>query len=111
MGALAGIASGKLTRDRTLIDATSGNTGIAYAMIGAALGYRVEVADNGPGIPREDLPYIFDMFYRGSSSRREQGMGLGLAVVKNIVESHGWTIDVHSKPGSGSVFGISIPRP
>jgi signal transduction histidine kinase len=72
-------------------------------------GCRVEVADDGPGIAAADLPYIFDLFYRGSSSRREQGMGLGLAVVKTIVESHGWTIGVGSEPGEGSVFTITIP--
>ncbi|MFA6505686.1 MAG: HAMP domain-containing sensor histidine kinase, partial [Treponemataceae bacterium] len=56
-----------------------------------------------------DLPRIFDPFFRGTSSRREQGMGLGLSVVKGVVDSHGWDIAVKSKKGEGSVFTITIP--
>jgi signal transduction histidine kinase len=66
------------------------------------------VQDNGPGITKTDLPYIFDMFYRGTGSRREQGMGLGLAVVKWVVDSHGWKIAAESDNG-GACFKITIP--
>jgi signal transduction histidine kinase len=66
------------------------------------------ISDNGPGIDKEDLPHIFEMFYRGSSSRREQGMGLGLAVVKWVVDSHGWSISVSSEPGKGTCFQIRM---
>ena len=69
----------------------------------------IEIADNGPGIEPADMPNIFDPFYRGSASRREQGMGLGLAVVKGIIDSHGWGITVKSEPGSGSLFTITVP--
>lgn len=69
----------------------------------------IEIADDGPGIDGQDLDKIFDPFYRGSSSRREQGMGLGLAVVKGVLDSHGWGIEVASRPGKGSAFTISIP--
>ena len=69
----------------------------------------IEVSDVGPGIDPADLDSIFDPFYRGSSSRREQGMGLGLSVVKGVLESHGWSIDVVSHPGEGSAFAITIP--
>ena len=71
----------------------------------------IEIADDGPGMSREELSLIFDPFYRGSASRREQGMGLGLSVVKGVVESHGWDISVSSEKGKGSVFNISIPLP
>lgn len=69
----------------------------------------IEIADNGLGIEAADMPNIFDPFYRGSASRREQGMGLGLAVVKGIIDSHGWDITVKSEPGSGSLFIITVP--
>ncbi|MEJ5188840.1 HAMP domain-containing sensor histidine kinase [Treponema sp. J25] len=69
----------------------------------------IQVTDNGIGIDEEDLPRIFDLFYRGTNSRREAGMGIGLAVVKSILDSHGWTISVHSQKNKGSVFTIFIP--
>ncbi|HPG85330.1 MAG TPA: HAMP domain-containing sensor histidine kinase [Spirochaetales bacterium] len=69
----------------------------------------IEVSDDGPGIGEGELPLIFDPFYRGSGSRREQGMGLGLSVVKGVVESHGWELSVRSRPGEGSAFRIDAP--
>jgi signal transduction histidine kinase len=69
----------------------------------------IEISDDGPGIDKLDIPYIFDPFYRGSASRREQGMGLGLSVARGVVESHGWTIAVRSSKDDGSVFSIRIP--
>jgi signal transduction histidine kinase len=69
----------------------------------------VEIEDDGPGMGAEELTRIFDPFYRGSASRREPGMGLGLSVVKGVVDSHGWDIKVSSEKGKGSVFCISIP--
>ena len=68
----------------------------------------IRVADDGPGIKAEDLGHIFEPFYRGTSSRREQGMGLGLSIVKNVVESHGWAISVESALGGGAAFTITI---
>lgn len=74
----------------------------------------IVVADEGPGISPEDLPHIFEPFYRGSSSRREEGMGLGLSIVKTIIESHGWSIEARRDEGEGghkgAVFVITIPR-
>jgi len=66
------------------------------------------ISDTGIGIPREDIPRVFDPFYRGTNSRREQGFGLGLTTVKTIVESHGWTIDVASEVGKGATFTIRM---
>ena len=70
----------------------------------------IEIADNGKGIEGKDIPYIFEPFYRGSSSRREPGMGLGLSTSKTIFQSHGWDVSVSSSSGeeSGTVFRIVL---
>jgi len=67
------------------------------------------ISDNGPGIDKEDLPHVFEMFYRSSPSRREQGMGLGLTVVKWVVEYHGWSVSASSEKDQGASFTITIP--
>ena len=69
----------------------------------------LKISDTGIGIPAEDQEKIFDMFYRSTSSRREEGMGIGLATVMTIVKSHGWKISVKSEPGKGAQFEIEIP--
>jgi signal transduction histidine kinase len=71
----------------------------------------IKVADSGEGIAQEDLPYIFDRFYRGekSRSRRTGGAGLGLAIARGIVEAHGGDIYVESNPGGGSTFCFTLP--
>ena len=70
----------------------------------------VSVSDTGIGRAQKDLDHIFDMFYRATDSRREEGMGIGLTVVKSIVDTHGWTIGVSSDAGKGSTFTITIPK-
>jgi two-component system, OmpR family, sensor kinase len=69
------------------------------------------VRDTGAGITAEDLPHIFDRFYRGerSRSRASGGAGLGLAIVKQLVEAHGGHVWVESAPGSGAAFHVSLP--
>ena len=67
------------------------------------------ISDNGKGIPEKDLPYIFDLFYRGSSSRKEQGMGMGLTVAKSIIDSHGWSLSASSNTDKGACFTVTIP--
>lgn len=69
------------------------------------------VGDTGAGIATEDLPRVFDRFYRGDSARQtDQGeSGLGLAIAKSLVELHGGTISVESKPGEGTTFTILLP--
>jgi two-component system OmpR family sensor kinase/two-component system sensor histidine kinase BaeS len=71
----------------------------------------VKVADTGLGISREDLPYIFERFWRGEKSRSRAGggSGLGLAIAKQLVEMHGGEINVSSTPGSGSTFWFTLP--
>lgn len=71
---------------------------------------QLQIQDNGSGIAADDLPHIFDRFYRGDRSRQENGeSGLGLAIAKSIVEAHGGTIEVASKPGEGTTFTINLP--
>jgi signal transduction histidine kinase len=71
----------------------------------------VTVADTGTGIPPEDLPYIFERFWRGerSRSRAGGGTGLGLAIARQLVEMHGGTVRVESTPGRGSRFQFTLP--
>ena len=66
------------------------------------------VRDTGPGIASEDLPHIFDRFWQAKKSTRS-GVGLGLAIAKGIVESHGGGIRVESEPGHGSCFAFTLP--
>lgn len=70
---------------------------------------KLSVSDDGPGIDKEDLDKIFDRFYRGDSSRSNQGTGLGLAMVKKIAEIHGGEVTVESEVGKGSTFKVIIP--
>ncbi len=71
----------------------------------------ISVSDTGPGIPPEDLPHIFDRFWRKepSRSRSTGGSGLGLSIVKELVEAHGGTIEVQSTVGKGTTFTVRIP--
>ena len=69
----------------------------------------VTVSDRGRGIKAEDIPYIFNRFYKGEHSSTSQGRGLGLAISKEIVEAHNGTISVKSKYGAGTTFTVTIP--
>jgi len=69
----------------------------------------LRVRDTGAGIPPDELPRIFDRLFRGDTSRAERGLGLGLSLVKAIVEAHGGTVDVVSVPGQGSTFTVTLP--
>ena len=85
---------------------------VAVGLEGGAAGLSLWVEDNGPGIPPEEHGKIFERFYRrGSELRREtQGIGIGLTIVKHIVEAHGGRVTVRSAPGQGSRFTIQLPR-
>jgi signal transduction histidine kinase len=73
---------------------------------------RVIVRDTGPGIPAEDIPHIFERFYRAEKSRtrgKSTGFGLGLSIVNWIVEKHGGRIEVDSHDGKGTAFAVWLP--
>ena len=89
--------------------------GIKYGKPGGTVAVRaaeqdghilLTVQDDGIGIEEKDLPRIFDRFYRADRARDRSGSGLGLSIVKWIVELHGWSIQAASKPGQGTVFTI-----
>jgi signal transduction histidine kinase len=93
---------------------------LRYTSVNGRVGIRLEsrdgivdisVYDNGPGIAVEDLPYVFERFYRGDKARSRQsgGTGLGLAIVKSFIEAHGGNIEVESHKGVGTTFNIKIP--
>lgn len=72
----------------------------------------LQISDTGEGIPSEDLPHLFERFYRVDKSRSQKtgGMGIGLSITKAIVEAHGGTISVESRVKIGSTFTISLPK-
>ncbi|MDE3243288.1 MAG: HAMP domain-containing protein [Nitrospirota bacterium] len=72
---------------------------------------KLSVVDTGLGIAEEDLPHIFDRFYRGDRSRSTPGNGLGLSLAQAFVRAHGGTITAESLPGKGSTFIVRLPRP
>jgi signal transduction histidine kinase len=69
----------------------------------------LEVADTGSGVEPEDLPRIWDRHFRGDASRHTRGLGLGLSLVRALVEAHGGRVSVVSTPGAGSTFSIHLP--
>lgn len=71
--------------------------------------WRVSVKDSGSGIAASDLPHIFDRLYRGDTSRKTPGFGLGLSLVKAIIEAHDGRIKVESKKGQGTEFNCLLP--
>jgi signal transduction histidine kinase len=92
---------------------------IKYTPIGGSINISLEtggdsvvvrVKDTGYGIPAEDLPFIFDRFYRvrNEDVKDIEGNGLGLAIVKSIIEQHGGQISVKSEPGKGSCFTFTL---
>jgi NtrC-family two-component system sensor histidine kinase KinB len=70
---------------------------------------RFSVLDHGPGIPKEFQPRVFERFFRIPGTEESHGVGLGLAIAKEIVVSHGGSIGLHSPPGEGSEFYIDLP--
>jgi signal transduction histidine kinase len=85
---------------------------IAVRMIVAETRVAVEVCDTGIGISRDELPHIFDRFYRVSADRSRQtgGAGLGLSIAKSLAVLHGGDIEALSEPGTGSIFRVLLPR-
>jgi nitrogen-specific signal transduction histidine kinase len=73
--------------------------------------YGIAVADTGPGIPKEEQGKVFEPFYRASTRGEVEGTGLGLALVKRVLEAHGGEVCLRSRLGQGSLFLLALPRP
>ncbi|MEA5003976.1 MAG: sensor histidine kinase, partial [Christensenella sp.] len=72
---------------------------------------RAEIADTGVGIAADALPRIFEKFYQGDASHSGEGNGLGLSIVRQIVESSGGSVSVKSEEGKGTTFTVLLPVP
>jgi two-component system OmpR family sensor kinase len=93
---------------------------VKYTPDGGSVAVRVEeedgggvalaVSDTGIGIPEDQLPLVFERFYRADSARTEKGVGLGLSIARQIAEAHGGTIEAKSTEGVGSTFVLLLPR-
>jgi two-component system, OmpR family, phosphate regulon sensor histidine kinase PhoR len=79
------------------------DTGVTEGML------QVSVRDTGVGISAEELPRVFERFYKTDAARRSAGSGLGLAIARHIVQSHGGTIWAESTPGRGATFSFTLP--
>jgi len=97
-----------LLQNAILYTPAGGKVRVAFEDLGHAL--QVVVEDNGPGIPEEELPRIFEKFFRGRAADKVMGTGLGLAIAKTLAESLGGGIEVESSPGRGSLFRLRLPR-
>ena len=89
----------------------AGADSITMSLLGEKNMVRLEVLDNGPGIPPDAIPHLFDRFYRvdGARSTRGNGSGLGLAIVRWIVQQHHGEVSVESRLGEGTVFTVLLP--
>ncbi|HVW80782.1 MAG TPA: HAMP domain-containing sensor histidine kinase [Mycobacteriales bacterium] len=67
------------------------------------------VADRGPGIPEESIRFVFDRFYRADEARALPGSGLGLSIVKQVVDGHGGTVQIHNRPSGGTEVSVALP--
>jgi signal transduction histidine kinase len=109
--------------DRTRLEQAAANlidNAVKYTPAGGRVDVAVQrsgdravlrVRDSGQGIAADELPRIFDRLFRGDRSRAERGLGLGLSLVKAIVEAHGGSVEVESEIGRGSTFIVSLPLP
>ncbi len=85
-----------------------GHIELAAALTGA--GVVLSVTDDGPGIPNDDLPHIFERFYRGDKARVDDGSsGLGLAIARSLVEAHGGQMGVENVAPGGARFTVALP--
>jgi signal transduction histidine kinase len=75
---------------------------------GAACAH-LSVTDTGAGIPPESLPYLFERFYRGTEASGASGLGLGLYIVRMLVDAHGGTVQAESEPGRGTTIHVQLP--
>ncbi|MDP9180685.1 MAG: cell wall metabolism sensor histidine kinase WalK [Chloroflexota bacterium] len=110
------VSGDRLSLERAIVNLI--NNAIKFTPDGGAVrvlarpdgvGVTIEVADNGSGIEPQDLPRVFERFYKADRARRAGGTGLGLAVVKHTAEAHGGRVEAESRLGEGSSFRIWLP--
>lgn len=89
---------------------TKENDTITFTATESESDIEISIEDTGIGISEKDKNHIFEVFYRGTNSRREEGFGIGLSVVKSIADTHGWIIGVESKLNTGTKFTIRIKK-
>jgi signal transduction histidine kinase len=70
---------------------------------------RLTVADTGPGISQDELPHLFERFYRGDRTSATSGLGLGLYIVRMLIEAHGGRVWAESEPGEGTRIQVELP--
>jgi signal transduction histidine kinase len=90
-------------------ESTSHRRGVAVTVSEHDGWVNLQVSDTGIGIPRDQIPLIFERFYRTDEARTAGGSGLGLSIARQIAEAHGGTIAVESKLDEGSTFVLRIP--
>jgi two-component system sensor histidine kinase BaeS len=83
---------------------------VAVSVAAANGDARLVVEDSGPGIPEDELPHVFERFWRGRHGRAATGSGIGLAVVAELTRAHGGRIEATSRPGGGARFTVTLPR-
>jgi signal transduction histidine kinase len=118
---LEAVDGGIVAGDRLRLEQVAANlidNALKYTARGGRVDVRVrrigermalQVADSGAGIAPDEVPRIWERLFRGDASRGERGAGLGLSLVKAIVEAHGGKVEVDSLPGRGSTFTVSFP--
>ena len=82
---------------------------VRVAAVPLPLAIRIDVVDSGIGLAADEQARVFDRFYKQDGSRSRGGSGLGLSVVRAIADAHGGTATVHSTPGQGSTFSLTLP--
>jgi two-component system, OmpR family, sensor histidine kinase MprB len=106
---VSGSAERLMRAINNLLDNASGHTAPGTPVRVSVDGTGVTVRDHGQGISEQDLPHLFDRFYRGENSRSRQGSGLGLAIVRQVAEQHHGTISAANAPDGGAVFTLALP--
>ncbi len=113
---LPGVNGDRVSLERAIVNLI--NNAIKFTPEGGAVhvaarseagGVMIEVKDNGAGIEPQDLPRVFERFFKADRARRAGGTGLGLAVVKHTAEAHGGHVEAESRPGEGSTFRMWLP--
>lgn len=85
------------------------DSGVRVCAESVSGGLRILVEDHGPGVPAQDVPHLFERFFRGQSGGTTPGTGLGLAIARNLARLHGGDIALQTSPGHGSTFALTLP--